>query len=207
MQEYDLLAGSSRERLSQLRKRWDAAGESKWQCQSWVRDQRLVFERLMDEAHDSSNSWQITLVEESCVNLSALIAHVSGLQEFINAKKAAFELLGERSTLASVAALAGRLYPTTDGNTPDFVSKALGGLLNEASFAREPLQERRAEVTAALGRIYHSGEGAASRLAESILRWVIDNEAQKPVAVAQAALLESPQPPCDGTCCPAGVDN
>ena len=200
--EYGVLAGSSRERLSQLRDRWDSAGESKWECNSWVRDQRLVFERLMDEAHDSSNTWQITLVEESCENLSALLARVNSLQEFINAKKAAFELLGERATLASVRALAGRLYPAPNVGIPEFVKEALGNLENDASFAREPLQERRAEVAIALGRIYHSGDGAASRLAKKILEWIENNEAQQPVSVARSVLVESPSAPCNGKCCP-----
>ncbi|MEH6490009.1 hypothetical protein [Hyphomonas oceanitis] len=151
--KYDLLVGSVEDRMGRLEQRWSDILElpealEQWdENPQWRNRQRMDFERILNDARfERTDYWR----EPRSKSLSALLKHVHGKPDFIEARKAAYAILSTSPSLHAVRALAARVISPEVAETLPQMSKesALAW-----SFEAEPKDAERALALDSLGDI------------------------------------------------------
>jgi hypothetical protein len=151
--KYDLLVGPVEDRMRRLDQRWSdlqhtqEAAESWDENPQWRNKQRMDFERILNDARfERTDYWR----EQRSKTLSALLRHVHGQPDFIEARKAAYAILGTSPSLHAVRALSARVVPPEAASGLPLMTEEA---VDAWSFQAEPKDAERALALDALGDI------------------------------------------------------
>lgn len=188
--KYDLLVGPVEDRMALLDQRWSEQqngpeGSEYWEENpQWRNKQRMDFEGILNDARfERTDYWR----ESRSKALSALLKHVHGKPDFIEARKAAYAILGTSPSLHAVRALAARIVPPEIAETLPLMSAESA---RAWSFEAEPKDAERALALDSLGVIIdliNNTTLASKKTTRAFVEAVCEHVLRTPGKMSQAA--------------------